>query len=165
MSFLMGANPTGQIVVIIGFDSIMVYGFLGSIPDYLFKKKIGGFLYMLDLKTIEMFRKKERLNRAGLIKLPDGFYEQCQEAMDDAFKKQDYALFRDLQRIVQDITEVRQGKILKLAIYRSARFNALEPVSNILPHEEKLFREVITVLWEENYEIDVLLNGYYFQRE
>ena len=119
---------------------------------------------MFDVKTIEMLRKKERLNRAGLSKLPDGFYEQCQEAMDQAFKSGDDGLFSDLQRIVQDITEIRQGKILKIAIYRSARFNALEPVSNILPHEEKMLNEVISVIHEENYDVDVLLHGYYFQR-
>ena len=118
---------------------------------------------MLDLKTIERIRKSEHLNSAGLSKLPDGFYEDCQEAMDDAFKSGDYRLFRDLQRIVQNINEVRQGKILNIAIYRSARSDKMEPVFNILPHEEKMLSQMINVIQDSNDALDLILNGYYSQ--
>lgn len=118
---------------------------------------------MLDFKTIERIRKSERLNRAGLSKLPDDFYEDCQEAMDEAFKRGDYDLFRDLQRVVQNINEVRQGKILNIAIFRSARFDKMDPVFNILPHEEKMLSQMINVIHDSNDALDLILNGYYSQ--
>ena len=118
----------------------------------------------MDFKTLEKIRKKESSNKSGLSQLPNDFYKDCQEALDYAFKTNDYQLFSDIQRLVHNIHEMRQGKLLTFAIYRSIRNKGIDnSIENILPHEEKILNQFLTSLHENNEDLDVMLNGYYFQ--
>ena len=117
----------------------------------------------MDFKTLEKIRKKEASSKTALSSLPNDFYKDCQEALDYAFKTNDYQGFTDIQRLVQNIHQIRQGKLLNFAIYRSIRNRDLESPDNILPHEEKLLNQFLASLNENNDDFDVLLNGYYFQ--
>lgn len=117
----------------------------------------------MNVKTLETLRKKESSSKSELQMLPSNFFEDCKQAMDHAFKSQDYRGFVDIQRLVKNINQMRQGKILKFAIYRSIGSGHLEKPENILPHEEKLLNKFMNNLLEHNDELDLMLDGYYFQ--
>ena len=119
----------------------------------------------MDIKTLKKIRQKESNIKVGLSELPMHFYEDCREALDYSFKSNNYREFQDIQSLVQNIHEIRQGKLLNYAIYRSVNSRLIEsnPIENILKDEEELLNSFLSALAKNNEDIDLLLDGYYFQ--
>lgn len=119
----------------------------------------------MDSKTLEKIRKQEGTHRNDLSRLPDNYYEDCREALSYAFKTQDYEEFKTMQIIIKHINERRMGKLLNYAIYRSTprRMINSEPISNILPEEQKLLDSFLASIAQFNDELDLKMDGYLLQ--
>jgi len=119
----------------------------------------------MDVKTLKKIRQKESGSKSSLSELPANFYEDVQEALDYAFKSNDYDDFINIQIIFKNLCEIRLGKLLKFAVYRSTpkRMENADPVENILAEEQLLLNKFLEdiALFQDN--LDVKLNGYFFQ--
>lgn len=119
----------------------------------------------MDVRTLKRIRQKEKGSKANLSELPVKYYEDCLESLDAAFKDGDYSNFKDMLILIKSINEIRQGKILKFAVYRSTPKRMIEanPVANILHEEETLLEDFLSCIERYNDKLDLKLNGYYFQ--
>ena len=118
---------------------------------------------MITLKSLKEIKKKEQNSRTILSKLPDNFYNDCAEALEQLFKDGDYDRFKEFQNTMVRLHEQRIGKLLNSIMYRSVS-SLGNNVPNLTEDETVLFNSLIDCIHKNVDDVDLLVNGYYLQK-
>jgi len=97
---------------------------------------------MISFEGLREFQRKEKVDK-GLIELPLEFYPHCSvsiKTMEGKVKDSSTVLeLEGMKKTVQDILEMRERKILLMALHSS---RSSSPPKNLLPEEKSLFDSI-----------------------